>query len=161
MAAIARGTYPTTRSAAALLAAALLSYAGVARAQVVRLDDVLAAHPVDPERGSSVTEVLRGASASVNVWQITEAMPAHLHREHEEVIVVRSGRARAQIGDETVELGPGDAVLVPRDTVHGARAIGEQPMVGFSVFVPAFDGKDRVPAPVPSAAEDESRSGSR
>lgn len=73
-------------------------------------------------------------------------MPLHLHREHEEVIVVRSGRARARLGDETIDLGPGDVLLVPRNTVHGARAFGEDPLVGVSVFAPAFDGKDRVSA---------------
>jgi len=144
------------------LAAALL--AGVARADdpVVHLDDALAAHPVDPARGASVAEVLRGTQASVNVWQITGSMPSHLHREHEEVIVVRSGRARAQIGDQTVDLGPGDIFLVPKNTVHGARAYGEEPFVGFSVFAPAFDGKDRVPAPAASPTPaGESRAGSR
>lgn len=142
--------------AVALACAVCLACGGPVGAQVASLDDVIAAHPIDPARGAQVTEVLRGQSASVNVWQLTSEMPPHLHREHEEVIVVRSGRARARIGDQTIELGPGDAVLVPRDTVHGARVISEEPMVGFSVFAPAFDGKDRVPAPeagTPTKAE--------
>jgi quercetin dioxygenase-like cupin family protein len=152
---------PTVALVVAAGAVALLT-ASSARAQVVHLGDVLAAHPVPADPGASVTEVLRGASSSVNVWQITGSMPAHLHREHEEVIVVRSGRARAQIGEQTLDLGPGDVVLVPRNTVHGARALGEEPMVGFSVFAPAFDGKDRVPMPAATAAPaDESGAGSR
>jgi quercetin dioxygenase-like cupin family protein len=117
---------------------------------VVHFEDVVRAHPVDPAKGAVVTEILRGEQASVNVWQITDTMAAHLHREHEEIIIVRSGRARARIGDRDVDLGPGDVFLVPRNTVHAARAIGEEPFVGVSVFAPAFDGKDRVAVPAPA-----------
>jgi len=138
-------------AAAALLACTLLCTSeSRAEPPVVDFDAVLRANPVDPAKGASVTEILRGAQASVNVWQVTDMMPAHLHREHEEVIIVRSGRARARIGEQDVDLGPGDVFLVPRNTVHAARAIGEEPFVGVSVFAPAFDGRDRVPFPVPS-----------
>lgn len=118
---------------------------------VVAFEEVLRANPIDPVKGVAVTEILRGADASVNVWQVTDTMPAHLHRKHEEIIIVRSGRARARIGDRDVDLGPGDVFLVPRDTVHAARAIGEEPFVGVSVFAPAFDGTDRIPVPTPAA----------
>mgnify|MGYP003598140936 CR=1 FL=1 len=117
---------------------------------VVSLDEALAAH-ADPSKGAVVTEILRGEQASVNAWQITDAMPPHLHREHEEIIVVRTGRARARIGDRDVDLKPGDVFLVPKNTVHAARAYGEEPFTGVSVFAPAFDGKDRVPVPAPEA----------
>lgn len=117
---------------------------------VVSLEQALAAH-ADPQKGAVVTEILRGEQASVNAWQITDAMPPHLHREHEEIIIVRTGRARARIGDRDVDLGPGDVFLVPKNTVHAARAYGEDPFTGVSVFAPAFDGKDRVPVPAPDA----------
>lgn len=118
---------------------------------VVDFEEVVRANPIDPAKGVSVTEVLRGEQASVNVWQVTDTMAAHLHREHEEIIIVRSGRARARIGDRDVDLGPGDVFLVPKNTVHAARAIGEEPFVGVSVFAPAFDGRDRVAVPAPDA----------
>jgi quercetin dioxygenase-like cupin family protein len=117
---------------------------------VVSLDEALAAQG-DPAKGAAVTEILRGESASVNAWRITDVMPAHLHRSHEEIIVVRTGRARARIGDRDVDLEPGDVFLVPRNTVHAARAYGEEPFTGVSVFAPGFDGKDRVPVPAPEA----------
>lgn len=117
---------------------------------VVSLDEALAAH-ADPSKGAVVTEILRGEQASVNAWQITDAMPPHLHREHEEIIVVRTGRARARIGDRDVDLKPGDVFLVPKNTVHAARAYGEEPFTGVSIFAPAFDGKDRVAVPAPEA----------
>ena len=128
----------------------LRSIAAHAGSPVVDSEKVMREHPVDPAKGASLTEVLRGAQASVNVWQITGTLPPHLHRAHEEVIIVRSGRARARIGDQDVELCPGDVFLVPKGTIHAARAIGEEPFVGVSVFAPAFDGSDRVPVPEPT-----------
>jgi len=141
-----RRANPAHPVARALLLLGLL-VAAAAEGQLVDSEEILAERPADPPGGATVVEVLRGEQASTNVWRISGEMPAHLHRAHEEVIVVRSGRARARVGDRTVELGPGDVLLVPKDTVHGARTIGEEPLVGVSVFAPAFDGADRVPAP--------------
>jgi mannose-6-phosphate isomerase-like protein (cupin superfamily) len=149
-----RSRRPRRLPAAALItvvAALLLPRAGgAADPPVVSLEQALATH-ADPQKGAVVAEILRGEQASVNAWQITDAMPPHLHREHEEVIIVRTGRARARIGDRDVDLGPGDVFLVPKNTVHAARAYGEEPFTGVSVFAPAFDGKDRVPVPAPDA----------
>lgn len=123
----------------------------VASPPVVSLDAALAAAPPSAA-GATVTEILRGEQASVNAWRITDTMPAHLHREHEEIIFVRSGRARARLGDRDVDLKAGDVFLVPKNVVHAARAIGEEPFEGISVFAPAFDGRDRVPVPTPAAS---------
>ena len=38
----------------------------------------------------------------------------HHHADQEEVYVVVAGSARVKVGDEIVELGPWDAVRVPR-----------------------------------------------
>jgi quercetin dioxygenase-like cupin family protein len=112
----------------------------------LHFEDVVRQNPIDPARGSVVTEVLRGDRASVNVWQMSSGMPAHYHRHHEEVIIVKSGAAAVRIGDRTITMRAGDIVLVPRGAVHAAKAIaGEgEPFRGISVFAPAFDGKDRI-----------------
>ena len=142
-----------TRSSAPLLVGLCIALASPAASRaedppVVSLDQALAAH-ADPAKGALVTEILRGEQASVNAWQISDAMPPHLHKDHEEIIIVRTGRARARIGERDVDLKPGDVFLVPKNTVHAARAYGEEPFSGVSVFAPAFDGKDRVPVPAP------------
>jgi quercetin dioxygenase-like cupin family protein len=119
-------------------------------------EDVVRQHPLDPVRGATVTEILRGEHASLNVWQMTGGMPPHFHRDHEEIIIVKSGTAAARIGDREVTMKAGDVILIPKGTVHGARVLlaeGE-PFRGWSIFAPAFDGKDRVlvDAPEPSPA---------
>jgi mannose-6-phosphate isomerase-like protein (cupin superfamily) len=44
--------------------------------------------------------------------------PLHLHRNDDEAWYVLEGRLCVLKGDETVEAGPGAAVLVPRGTPH-------------------------------------------
>jgi quercetin dioxygenase-like cupin family protein len=99
--------------------------------------------------GPQVAEIGRGEKTSINFWQMdaSAGMPPHLHKEHEEVILVQGGRAETRIGQETVEVGPGDVLVVRPGTVHGARVLGTEPFFGISVFTPPFDGKDRWPAP--------------
>jgi quercetin dioxygenase-like cupin family protein len=127
-----------------LTLASLALAARPAEAPIVQFDAVVKANPVDPAMSARLTEVARGEQASVNVWQMTKGMPAHFHRNHEEVIFVKSGRAEVRIGERTLVMQPGDLALIPRNTVHTAKVLGREPFRGISVFAPAFDGKDRV-----------------
>ena len=54
--------------------------------------------------------------------------PLHRHPNCEEVLVVTSGRCVKRIGDETVELGAGESVVIPQGMPHQATAIGDEPM---------------------------------
>jgi quercetin dioxygenase-like cupin family protein len=129
--------------AAAVMGGSALA-AAPAEAPVIHFSEVVKANPIDATRGAAITEVVRGEQASVNVWQMTKGLPAHFHREHEEVIIVQSGRAQARIGGRTQIMQAGDILLVPKGMVHQVRALGDEPFRGISVFAPAFDGKDRI-----------------
>jgi len=50
-------------------------------------------------------------------------VPLHRHRLDEEGIFVLEGRYRFQLDNETLELGPGDFVHVPRPTPHAFEAL--------------------------------------
>ena len=47
----------------------------------------------------------------------------HLH-PYSETWIVRSGRARITAGEEVMEAGPGDVVVVEPETPHGFRNLG-------------------------------------
>ena len=47
----------------------------------------------------------------------------HVH-PYPETWIVRSGRALMRAGDREVEAGPGDIIVVERDTPHGFRNVG-------------------------------------
>ena len=44
--------------------------------------------------------------------------PLHLHTDCDEWFFVRSGTFKFQVGTETMQLGPGDSLLVAQDTPH-------------------------------------------
>ena len=51
-------------------------------------------------------------------------LPTHRDSE-EELLVVTAGRVEAWVGDEAVELGPGEAGVVPEMEPHGLRNVGD------------------------------------
>jgi mannose-6-phosphate isomerase-like protein (cupin superfamily) len=86
-----------------------------------------------------------GASkgASAHHLRIEDEVRSHVHRRHDETIVVMSGRGRMRLGSETVDVVAGEVIIVPRGTVHALIVTGE-PVEAISVFTPPFDGNDRV-----------------
>jgi len=67
------------------------------------------------------------------------ANPLHLHPNCEEILYVVSGRCDHRIGDETVPLGPGMAICIPRGTPHCARTTSTERLV----VVVSFSSPDR------------------
>jgi quercetin dioxygenase-like cupin family protein len=53
--------------------------------------------------------------------------PFHRHPDQEEVIWVREGRIEQWLERERQELGPGEAVYIPKGVVHGSYTVGDQP----------------------------------
>lgn len=84
--------------------------------------------------------VFSGSRATIAV---TTLAPGHAPRphahEHEQLVYIVSGRARFVVGDEEIEAGPGDLLLVPPHVEHFAETIGDVPCVDLSVFAPRRD----------------------
>ena len=78
-------------------------------------------------------------TAGTCLIQPGKSNPLHRHPNCEEVLVVTSGRCIKRIGDETVELGLGESVVIPRGMPHRATAIGDVPMT----CVIAYNSPDR------------------
>lgn len=57
----------------------------------------------------------------------------HAH-PHTQVSYLVRGKLRFTIGEETVDLGPGDSALIPPDTLHGVVALEDSLLV--DVFHP-------------------------
>lgn len=53
----------------------------------------------------------------------------HYHPDAEEVVVVTAGRAEQVVGDETLELGPGDACFIPSGVTHQITAVSDEDLV--------------------------------
>ena len=71
-----------------------------------------------------IRELLWGDKAVLVEMSVPAGFEAHPHaHDHESFVYVVSGRIRATVGDETRELGPGDAVLHPIGVEHAIEAI--------------------------------------
>ncbi len=49
----------------------------------------------------------------------------HRHPDQEEIIWVREGRIEQWLEQDSHELGPGEAVYIPRDVVHASFTVGD------------------------------------
>lgn len=53
----------------------------------------------------------------------------HLHPNAEEVVYVVSGRGVQIVGDDHLEVGPGDVAFIPRDTPHRITGTSDEDLV--------------------------------
>ena len=61
--------------------------------------------------------------------------------------VVLRGHGRMRLGAEQRPVGEGSILYVPRGAVHAFHNDSPEPAVAYAVYVPAFDGRDRVDVP--------------
>ena len=86
----------------------------------------------------------RDAHASHHVVAIRRREQPHSHERHDLLVVLLRGYGSMLLGDEERPLGVGSILYVPRGTPHAFRNASAQPAVAYAVYVPAFDGRDRV-----------------
>jgi quercetin dioxygenase-like cupin family protein len=58
----------------------------------------------------------------------------HSHPNCEEILYVVSGECEHRIDEETVLLKAGDAIRIPRNVRHWAKALGSEPLFALIVF---------------------------
>jgi mannose-6-phosphate isomerase-like protein (cupin superfamily) len=82
--------------------------------------------------GASQLEVLHGTLAPGE-----GAMP-HSHPDLEQVCYVLSGRARAQIGAQTLDLAAGDACFFPMGVAHSLVVTSDEPLELLVIYSPPY-----------------------
>ena len=67
--------------------------------------------------------------------------PRHVHAAEDETFVVLSGQHRVWVEGETFEVGPGEAVFVPRGANHTFQILGGEPGRHLVILTPGgFEG---------------------
>lgn len=94
-------------------------------------------------------------AASLHRIEIRTREPRHLHREHEIYGVLISGEGVLWLGTTWIPLKPGDPFTIPKNTPHAFICTGREPAHAWVLFVPPWDGKDRVPLPETLEREEE------
>jgi mannose-6-phosphate isomerase-like protein (cupin superfamily) len=67
----------------------------------------------------------------VRIVKVQGVFPWHHHDHEDELFLVWKGRFRVEFRDHTVELGPGELVVVPRGTEHRTAADEEAEVILF------------------------------
>lgn len=110
----------------------------------VTLDAWLKSHPLAAGQEIRLDEISRGDSSSAHTVQIRKEEPLHIHQNHDVLVVILKGRGVLTLEKRRLEVKPGAVVSIPRGMPHSFVNQGSDPAVAFAVFMPAFDGKDRV-----------------
>jgi mannose-6-phosphate isomerase-like protein (cupin superfamily) len=81
---------------------------------------------------------------SVFVIWVKKEVPAHVHKEHTETIVVLEGKALMTLNDSLIHIKKGMVLTIPTGTVHSVISVkSRKPLKVLSIQSPFFDGKDR------------------
>jgi mannose-6-phosphate isomerase-like protein (cupin superfamily) len=100
-----------------------------------------------PGEDFRVIELARDAGTSQHLVAIRKAEIPHRHDRHDILVVMLRGHGTMRIGAEQRPVGEGSILYVPRGAVHAFRNASPEPAVAYAIYVPAFDGQDRVDTP--------------
>jgi|GEM_PF-1329121 len=106
-------------------------------------------NPLDEGNSSSQTLVFSEENASVFLMQMAPgaSIELHYHQAHDELVYMISGVAISTVYAEEPEelhLQPGDMLYLPTGVRHAVRAVGDETVKSISIFIPHFDGRDRI-----------------
>lgn len=114
--------------------------------ETLALSELARRAPLTPDEDFRAVEIARDHATSHHVVSIRTAEVPHRHDRHDLLVVMLEGFGTMQLGDEARELGPGSILYVPRGTLHTFANQSAAPAVAYAVYLPAFDGKDRIEA---------------
>jgi len=106
---------------------------------------------INTRHGSEIRPLIDRTSSPITQCSLAEetlppghSVTPHHHRQIEEVYYVVSGRGVMTVGREQHEVGPGDAIFIPRLHRHTLKNTGDEPMRLLLVCGPAFFYEDEI-----------------
>ncbi len=94
--------------------------------------------PKEDVRAGVSRTAFRGDGAIMVMNWLEPGMEKKPHSHpFEQLAYIMSGRVRFEIGDDVVEVGPGEVLRIPPDVVHCGEALGNEVAVNLDVFAPA------------------------
>ena len=99
--------------------------------------------------GSEIRELLAHRNSCIRNQTLAEArLPAggataaHRHAKTEEIYYVLEGRGRMRVGDQTRDVGVGDAVAIPPGAVHQIANTGQTVLKFLCCCAPGYEHDD-------------------
>src|SRR5204863_763971 len=109
------------------------------------------ARVINTGHGSEIRPLIDRTTSGITQCSLAEetlppgcAVTPHRHRQIEEIYYIVSGRGLMTVGDETREVGAGDAVYIPRGHRHTLTNTGIQPITLLVACGPAFSYEDEI-----------------
>lgn len=107
--------------------------------------------PFITKDGSEIRELLAHRNSCIAKQSLAEArlppgastMP-HYHPLTEEIYYLLDGSGRMTIGDETCDVGPGDAIAIPPGAVHTIANTGSGTLTFLCCCAPGYEHNDTV-----------------
>ena len=106
---------------------------------------------INTRHGSEIRPLIDRTTSDITRCSLAEeilppgcSVTPHRHSRLEEVYYILSGRGRMTVGDEQQEVGPGDAVFIPRGNRHTLENTGDEPIRLLLICGPAFFFEDEI-----------------
>ncbi|HEY0006561.1 MAG TPA: cupin domain-containing protein [Pyrinomonadaceae bacterium] len=104
---------------------------------------------IETPHGSQIRPLVDRTTSQIELCSLAEeVLPAgakvgrHHHRQTEEVYYIVRGRGLMTVGEEVQEVGPGDAVYIPRGLSHTLENTGAEAITLLLVCGPAYSYED-------------------
>jgi len=101
--------------------------------------------------GSEIRELLAHRNSCIRNQTLAEArLPVdavttlHYHPQTEEIYYILEGSGRIQVGEETADVGPGDAIAIPPGTGHQITNTGRTMLRFLCCCAPGYEHEDTV-----------------
>ena len=114
--------------------------------RTVTLESLAQTDQLPSNENFRVVELGRDRESSHHLVWIRDQEIPHRHDRHDLFVVILRGYGGMRLDQEERRVGSGSILYIPRGTVHAFRNSSDQPALAYAVYVPAFDGLDRVPA---------------
>jgi mannose-6-phosphate isomerase-like protein (cupin superfamily) len=105
--------------------------------------------PFNTKDGSEIRELLAHRNSGIRKQSLAEARlrpggktTPHYHPLTEEIYYILEGTGRMHIGDETRDVGPGDAIAIPPGAVHTIVNTGAGTLKFLCCCAPAYEDAD-------------------
>ena len=115
----------------------------------INLNEIVQRFQTDPATQNDPVKrmfICDGEAISANIATSSGAgSEVHTQPDHDEIVIVVEGEAEFRVGDEVRQVGPGDFIFIPRNTIHGRVRTITESMSALSIYAPYFDrSKDNI-----------------
>lgn len=95
--------------------------------------------PVDPNVGIAVVKGVEENGVSLGLAVVEDRIRPHYQKISDEIYYILEGEGQAIIGEETKYVKEGDAISIPKGTIHSFINKGDKPCLILFSSGPRFD----------------------